>query len=87
MSDRTRDLRDCATAYDCRDRLPELSAWMDEDGLKQLPIWKGPRFVRGRMYVDHDNPDRGAFVATGDEGPPTDWTYVCQDETPEPVWT
>jgi hypothetical protein len=43
------DLRGCATAYECRDRLPALSAWMDEDSLKQLPIWKGARFEAGQI--------------------------------------
>ena len=58
------DLRDCATAYDCRDRLPELSAWMTDELLKQLPIWKRARFERGQEYFDLDNPERGPFVAT-----------------------
>ena len=86
MSDRSKDLRDCLTAYDCRDRLPELSAWMSDDALKLLPIWKGPRFERGQVYFDLDNPDRGPFVAEGDEAPPTDWTYVCRTDVPDEVW-
>jgi hypothetical protein len=80
------DLRDCPTAYECRDQLPELSSWMGDDDLKQVRIWKGSRFERGRMYFDLDNPARGPFVATGDEAPPTDHTYACRDEVPEQVW-
>ncbi len=45
MPDRTKDLRDCLTAYDCRDRLPDLASWMDDDLLKQITIWKGTRFA------------------------------------------
>lgn len=86
MTDRTRDLRDCLTAYDCRDRLPELAAWMSEDDLKQVTIWQGPRFQRGQMYFDLDNPERGAFVATGEEQPPKDWTYVAEQDIPREVW-
>lgn len=86
MTDRTRDLRDCATAYDCRDRLPELASWISDDALKQLTIWRGPRFQNGELYFDLDNPERGPFVATGDEQPPKDWTYVCQSEVPPEVW-
>lgn len=86
MSERNNDLRDRPTAYDCRDQLPQL-AWMDDDSLKQLRIWRGPRFERGQMYFDLDNPDRGPFVANGDEAVPTDWTYVSQAEVPMEVWT
>jgi len=86
MNDKHRDLRGCATAYDGRDQLPELASWMSEDHLKLLPIWHGTRFTRGHEYFDLDNPDRGAFVATGDEGVPTNWTYVCRDDVPENVW-
>jgi len=86
MTDRTRDLRDCATAYDCRDQLPELAAWMNDDALKQLTIWRGPRFQAGELYFDLDNPERGPFEATGDEQPPKDWTYVAQSEIPPEVW-
>ena len=64
MTSRNEDLRDCLTAYDCRDRLPELSAWMTDDALKQIPIWRGNRFERGRTYFDLDNPERGPFVAS-----------------------
>jgi hypothetical protein len=80
------DLRDCPTAYECRDQLPELSAWMDDDDRKQVRIWKGSRFERGQMYFDLDNPARGPFVATGEEAPPTDHTYTCRNEVPEQVW-
>lgn len=80
------DLRDCPTAYECRDRLPELSAWMSDELLKELQIWKGTRFERGQMYFDLDNPERGPFVATGDEAPPTDRTYACRRDVPERVW-
>jgi hypothetical protein len=87
MTEHTRDLRDCPTAYECRDRLPDLAAWMSDDDLKQLTIWRGPRFHAGRMYFDLDNPARGAFVATGDEQPPKDWTYVAEQDVPREVWT
>src|SRR5215216_585040 len=76
MTDRTRDLRDCATAYDCRDQLPELAAWMNDDALKQLTIWRGPRFQAGELYFDLDNPERGPFEATGDEQPPKVWAML-----------
>ena len=86
MTRHDRDLRDCPTAYDCRDRLPELAAWMSDDAMKALPIWKGGRFERGHEYFDLDNPDRGAFVSTGEEGVPTNHTYVCRDDVPEEIW-
>jgi cold shock CspA family protein len=86
MPDRRRDLRDCLTAYDCRDRLPDLAAWMAADLLKQITIWKGSRFERGEEYFDLDNPARGPFVATGDEGAPTNYTYVCRSQVAAPAW-
>ena len=86
MIERTRDLRDCPSAYDCRDQLPELAAWMNDDELKLITIWAGPRFEEGQMYFDLDNPDRGAFVATGEEQPPKDWTYVAEADLPTEVW-
>jgi hypothetical protein len=86
MTERNKDLRDCPTAFECRDRLPELAAWMSDDELKQVRIWKGTYFEQNRMYFDLDNPDRGAFVATGGERPPTDHTYACKDEVPDDVW-
>ena len=86
MTSRHDDLRDCLTAYDCRDRLPELSAWMSDDALKQIPIWRGNRFERGRTYFDLDNPERGPFVATGDEGLPSDHTYTQREQVPEQIW-
>lgn len=87
MSERTRDLREYGSAYDCRDQLPELAQWMDDDSLKLLPIWRGPRFERGEVYFDLDNPERGAFLATGDERQPSDWTYVAEREVPLEVWS
>lgn len=86
MPDRQEDFRDCLTAYECRDRLPELSAWMDDDLLKGLTIWQGARFERGEEYFDLTNPERGAFVATGDEGPPTNHTYIYRSQATEPAW-
>ena len=86
MPDRQKDLRDCLTAYDCRDRLPELSAWMDDDLLKELTIWRGTRFERDEEYFDLDNPERGPFVATGAEGPPTAYTYVSRGQAGEEAW-
>lgn len=87
MVERNRDLRDCLTAYECRDRLSELASWMDDDTLKGLTIWKGNRFAVGEEYFDLDNPARGPFVATGDEGTPTDYTYVARGEASEEAWT
>ena len=86
MRDQKDDLRDCPTAYECRDRLPELAGWMSDDDLKQVRIWKGRRFDKGHSYFDLDNPERGPFVATGEEAFPTDHTYACRDEVPEQVW-
>jgi hypothetical protein len=86
MSERNKDLRSFGSALDCRDQLPELSAWMSDDLLKQITIWKGSRFEAGKMYFDLDNPERGPFVATGDEGFPTDYTYVARDECSEEAW-
>lgn len=85
MPNRKDDLRDCLTAYDCRDRLPELSAWMDDDMLKQVTPWRGNRFAPDEEYFDLDHPERGPFVATGDERP-TDHTYVARNEVTEPAW-
>lgn len=83
---RVRDLRQFATAYEAREHLPELAAWLSDDMLRQVRIWKGPRFERNRMYFDLDNPERGPFVAGGDEGFIADHTYVCRDEVMEDVW-
>lgn len=86
MQDRKDDLRDCPTAFECRDRLPGLSGWLSDDDLKLTRIWAGARFERGQEYFDLDNPARGPFIATGDEGRPTDQTYVNRLELPEHVW-
>src|SRR5438094_321863 len=83
---RNDDLRDCLTAYECRDRLPGLSSWMSDDELKQVTIWHGTCFEAGQEYFDLDNPSRGPFVATGDERPPTHHSYTCRAEVPERVW-
>jgi len=85
--DRLRDLRGFTTAYDAREYLPELAAWMSDDALRLLRIYRGARFERDQMYFDLDNPERGPFVATGEEGPITDHTYVCRAETTEDVWS
>ena len=86
MQQHNKDLRDCATAYDCRDAFPELSAWMSNDALKELPLWHGTRFEPNHVYFDLDNPERGAFVASGDEGRPVDRTYVRRADVPEQIW-
>jgi len=78
-------MRDCRTAYECRDRLPALSAWMSDDLLKLIPLWQG-EFEAGATYFDLDNPRRGPFVATGDEARPKDATYVARRETTERAW-
>ena len=85
-TERTRDLRQFLTAYEAREALPELSAWMTDDDMKLLPIWKGARFEAGEQYFDLDNPSRGPFVADGDEASPKDRTYVSRNEVPEHVW-
>ena len=87
MTRQQRDVRNCTTAFECRERLPALAGWMSDDGLKALQLWHGGRFERGHEYFDLDNPDRGAFVATGDEGTPSaEGVYVCRDNVPEQVW-
>jgi hypothetical protein len=85
-TERKRDLREYLTAYEAREALPELSAWMTDDDMKLLPIWKGTRFETGEQYFDLDNPGRGPFVADGDEAPPKYHTYVARNEVPEQVW-
>ncbi len=80
------DLRRYASAYECRHLLPELSEWASDDLLRQLTIWKGSRFEKGKMYFDLNNPERGPFVATGEEGFPDDYTYVCRDEVSPEAW-
>jgi hypothetical protein len=80
------DFATCETAYDCRDRLPELAAWMSDDALKALRLWKGRRFEGDHEYYDLKDPDRGAFVATGEEGVPTSGVFVCRDDVPEQFW-
>ena len=83
---RARDLRQYATAYEARQYLPELAQLLNDDELRQVRIYKAPRFERGQMYFDLDNPERGPFVATGDEGFIADHTYVCRAEVMEDVW-
>ncbi len=85
MPNQELDLRDCATAREARDRLPELASWMSDDALKQLPIWKGERLEANHLYFDLTNPARGVFVATGDEQP-VHWAFVRRDDVPEQVW-
>lgn len=87
MVERKGDLRDCLTAYEGRDQLPELASWMDDDTLKGLTIWKGNRFAADEEYFDLNNPARGAFVATGDEGTPSNYTYGARSEASESAWT
>jgi cold shock CspA family protein len=60
---------------------------MDDDDLKGLTIWRGNRFVGGEEYFDLDNPARGPFVATGDEGAPSGYTYVARGQASEGAWT
>jgi hypothetical protein len=59
---------------------------MSDDGLKALRLWRGRRFERGHEYFDLLDPDRGVFVATGDEGAPTTDAFVCRDDVPEQYW-
>jgi hypothetical protein len=75
------------TAYDARQQLPDLAAWMDDDMLKLLPLWRGSSFAADTEYFDLDNPDRGAFVATGAVERPGDHTYVSRAEASEDAWT
>ena len=86
MPKENQDLRDCYTAFDCRDRLPDLAAALGEDELKQITIWREPRFEAGKMYLDLDNLARGPFVADGAEGFPYDHTYASRDDMPIGVW-
>lgn len=76
-----------ATAYELRDRLPELASWMSDDKLKLLPLWRGSRFEPGVEYFDLNNPDRGPFTAEGDEGRPVDHSYVRRLDVPIEIWT
>jgi len=78
---------DSLTAYDARAQLTELSAWMDDDMLKLLPLWRGASFAPDTEYFDLDNPDRGPFVATGTEERSGDHTYVSRDDASEDAWT
>lgn len=75
------------TAYDARQQLPDLAAWMSDDMLKLLPLWRGSSFAADTEYFDLDNPDRGAFVATGAEDRPGDHSYVSRAEASEDAWT
>jgi len=59
---------------------------MPADDLQQVRIWKGTRFERGHEYFDLNNPERGVFVATGEESAPSDQTYTCRDDVPEQIW-
>jgi hypothetical protein len=86
MAKKPISLHDCATAYECRDRLPELAGWMDDDALRRLPIWQGNRFAAGAVYFDLNHPERGAFATDGSEAAPTDRTYVSQSEVPQDIW-
>lgn len=79
-------MRDCPTAYECRDQLPALGAWMGDENLKLLPIWRGVRFAPNEVYFDLDHPERGPFAATGDERPIGDHTYTRHLDMPEQVW-
>jgi|SRR5947209_7391785 len=76
----------CETAFDCREHLPDLAAWMSDDALKALRLWKGRRFEADQVYFDLNDPDRGAFAATGDQGPPTNGVFVCRADVPEQYW-
>jgi hypothetical protein len=86
VSSTRRDFSDCVTAFDCRELLPELARFMSDDALKALLLWKGRRFERGHEYFDLRDPDRGPFVATGDEGPPTGAPFVDRNQVPEQYW-
>ncbi|HET8628171.1 MAG TPA: hypothetical protein VFL91_12160 [Thermomicrobiales bacterium] len=80
------DLRGRPTAYDCRHRLPALAAWMDDDQLKELTIWQESRLRPGEEYFDLDHPERGPFVATHGDGPPSDHTYVARSQATTRAW-
>lgn len=87
MPDRTADRGAPLTAYDCRDRLLELRAWMGDDALKQLTLWRGARLAPNEQYFDLANPGRGPFIATGDEGPVAGDAYVARREMTLRAWT
>ena len=78
---------DALTAYGAREQLPELSAWMSDDMLKMLSLWRGSTFEAESEYFDLNNPERGPFVATGEEGPPGDHSYVRCSDASEDAWT
>jgi hypothetical protein len=86
VTQRNEDLRPFETAYDARALLPDLAAWMDDDLLRQLRIWKGARIEANREYFDLDNPARGPFVATGREHPGADHTYAAREEVMPDAW-
>ncbi len=87
MLDRTADRSAPLTAYDCREQLPDLAAWMDDDTLKQLTLWRGPQLTANEEYFDLTNPERGPFLADGAEGPVTDRTYVARKQLTLRAWT
>jgi hypothetical protein len=86
MPDRKNALRDCLTAYEGWEYLPELSAWMDDDMLKQVTLWHGKRFERDEEYFDLNDAERGPFIAAGDEGHPTSPAYVNRSQVSEAAW-
>jgi len=76
-----------ATAYELRERVPELASWMSAGELKLLPIWRGTRLEPGVEYFDLNNPDRGPFIAEAREGRSTDHSYVRRLDVPIGIWT
>ena len=87
MPDRNADRSEPLTAYDDRAHLPKLAAWMDDDTLKSLTLWRGPRLTANEEYFDLTNPERGPFLADGAEGPVTDRTYVARKAMTLRAWT
>jgi hypothetical protein len=76
------------TAYDCRDRFPNLTTWMDDDTLKQLSLWHESHLTPDEEYFDLANPERGPFVAGVDEWPVTaDRSYIARKQIPLRAWT
>lgn len=60
---------------------------MGDDALKQLTLWRGGHLTPNEQYFDLTDPERGPFIATGDEGPVTDRTYVARQEMTLRAWT
>lgn len=73
------------TAYDLRDRLQWVTGWSDED-LQAIPIFQGEEFVPGEVYFNLDLPERGMFIARGEEFRNPGAHYVAKSQVPPNLW-